>query len=163
MRKLLAIFDLDYTVWPMNADQGVYQPLRLVTNGVADARGRLVCLYPEIKEILAFLKAENITIGIASKDMAPALCREILTKHGVMDYFDQNLIEIYPCNTKTTQFEKFWEQGWKPEDTFFFDDSRYNIKCLQKKGVHSLLVTQKYGATLDLVKEALEHVRRNEK
>ena len=162
MRKLLAVFDLDYTVWPMNADQVVCPPLRLVKQGVLrDKLGNIVSLYPEIREILAFLKAENVTIGIASKDMAPGLCREILAKHQVIDYFDQNLIEIYPCSSKCAQFDQFWKRGWKPKDTMFFDDSRYNVKSLQKVGVHSVLVTQKEGATLDLVKAALEHVRSN--
>ena len=164
MSKFLAVFDLDYTLWPFNADQVVCPPLRLVKKGVLrDKLGNLVALYPEIREILAFLRAENVTIGIASKDRAPGLCREILTKHQVINYFDPNLIEIYPCGTKCDQFDKFWKLGWKPKNTFFFDDSRYNIKCLQKVGVHSVLVTQKEGATLDLVKAALEHVRNSSK
>merc|ERR1719238_1041826 len=115
----LAVFDLDYTVWPMNADQDVYPSLRTITNGVADGRGREVKLYPEIKQILAFLKENNVTIGIASKDCAPDLCREILDKQDILKYFD-------------------------PGKTIFFDDNQYNIRELTKVGVHSVLVTQRH-------------------
>ena len=155
----LAVFDLDYTVWPMNADQDVYPSLRTITNGVADGRGREIKLYPEIKQILAFLKENNVTIGIASKDCAPDMCREILDKHGILEYFDPRLIEIYPCRTKVIQFEKFWKFGFDPAKTIFFDDNNFNIRELTKKGVHSVLVTERHGATMDLVKVALRHVQ----
>ena len=154
----LAVFDLDFTVWPMNADQDVYPSLRQITGGVADGRGREIKLYPDIKQILALLKEQNVTIGIASKDRAPDLCREILEKHGIMDYFDTELIEIYPCRTKVLQFEKFWARGFVKEKTIFFDDSRTNVRELEKHGVHSIQVTHKHGATLDIVKTALKRI-----
>ena len=154
----LAVFDLDFTVWPMNADQDVYPSLRLITGGIADGRGRQIKLYPEVKQILAFLKEQNVTIGIASKDRAPGLCREILEKHGIMDYFDEQLIEIYPCRTKVLQFEKFWSKGFVKENTMFFDDSRTNVKELEKHGVYSVQVTHKHGLTLDMIKKALQKI-----
>ena len=159
--SLLAVFDLDYTVWPMNADQHVYHkaPLTKIGDRVEDGKGRSLELYSDIKQILAFLKQQNVTIGISSKDCAPELCREILEKHGVLEYFDKRLIEIYPCRSKVVQFEKFWSHGFTPEKTIFFDDNQFNIWDLQKKGVHSVLVTQRHGATLDMVKVTLKRIK----
>ena len=159
--SLLAVFDLDYTIWPMNADQHVYhkKPLRKAENRVEDGKGRSIELYSDIKQVLEFLKAQNVTIGISSKDCAPELCREILEKHEILEYFDKRLIEIYPCRSKIVQFEKFWPHGFTPEKTIFVDDNQFNIWNLQKKGVHSVLVTQRYGATLDMVKVALKRIK----
>ena len=59
--KILAVFDLDYTLWPMNADQDVRPKLRKITDGVVDGRGREVRLYPEVKQSLTYLAEQGIS------------------------------------------------------------------------------------------------------
>ena len=77
MRKL-AVFDLDYTVWPANADIDFMRPLQRVPSEsgdkktrVYDLRNREVTIYPEMKKIFKFLKDKHITIAISSKDRNP--------------------------------------------------------------------------------------------
>merc|ERR1712131_138946 len=79
MRKL-AVFDLDYTVWPANADVDFQRPLQLVPSEsgdgktrVYDLRNREVKLYPDIEKIFKFLSENGITIAISSKDTNPAV------------------------------------------------------------------------------------------
>jgi len=75
---ILAVFDLDYTVWPANADIDFMRPLQRVPSEsgdgktrVYDLRNREVTVYPEMEKIFKFLTDEEITIAISSKDRDP--------------------------------------------------------------------------------------------
>ena len=74
----LAVFDLDYTVWPANADIDFMRPLQRVPSEsgdkktrVYDLRNREVTIYPEMEKIFKFLTDKEITIAISSKDRNP--------------------------------------------------------------------------------------------
>ena len=76
--RILAVFDLDYTVWPANADIDFMRPLQRVPSEsgdgktrVYDLRNRVVTVYPEMEKIFKFLTDEQITIAISSKDRDP--------------------------------------------------------------------------------------------
>ena len=75
---ILAVFDLDYTVWPANADIDFMRPLQRVPSEsgdkktrVYDLRNREVTIYPEMEKIFKFLTDKQITIAISSKDRDP--------------------------------------------------------------------------------------------
>ena len=100
-----------------------------------------------------------MTLAISSKDCMPKLCKEILQLHDILDLFDPKLIIIGPCPSKVPHIKSFMATGFKPENTFFFDDNFRNVSEVQKLGVHCVRVTQKQGTTLDAVKLALNSVK----
>jgi len=166
---MLAVFDLDYTIWPANADTDFMRPLQCVSSEsgdkktrIYDLRNREVKLYPDIEKIFKFLTDKGITIAISSKDTNPGvrfsieielflgskifrnvtykMCERILELHGLLDYIDPNLIRIAPVQSKRVHFADFFKSGFKPSQTAFFDDSRTNIKVAEKLGAYAVLV-----------------------
>ena len=88
--KKLAVFDLDYTIWPANADMDFIRPLQLVPSEsgdektrVYDLRNREVKLYPDMEKIFKFLAENEITVAISSKDTNPDVSFQYFRAHNV--------------------------------------------------------------------------------
>ncbi|XP_008267656.1 magnesium-dependent phosphatase 1 isoform X3 [Oryctolagus cuniculus] len=64
----LAVFDLDYTLWPFWVDTHVDPPFHKGSDGtVRDRRGQNVRLYPEVPEVLERLRGLGVPIAAASR------------------------------------------------------------------------------------------------
>ena len=49
--------------------------------------------------------------------------KEAFKIYNIWDYFDPDLVEIKrDIPTKKIHFQKFWEKGFEPRKTIFFDD-----------------------------------------
>ncbi|KAH7445027.1 hypothetical protein KP509_02G103000 [Ceratopteris richardii] len=120
----LAVFDLDYTLWPFKCECQKDNPY----------------LYPEAKGILKALKEKEVKLAVASRTLTPDIARLFLTKLGLTNFFVE--MEIFPSWTpKTEHFEKIHQKTKIPfSSMIFFDDGVSNIQCVSRMGVTSVLV-----------------------
>ncbi|XP_029397321.1 magnesium-dependent phosphatase 1 isoform X2 [Mus pahari] len=64
----LAVFDLDYTLWPFWVDTHVDPPFHKSSDGtVRDRRGQNIQLYPEVPEVLGRLQSLGVPVAAASR------------------------------------------------------------------------------------------------
>uniref|UniRef100_A0A8C5XMT2 Magnesium dependent phosphatase 1 n=1 Tax=Microcebus murinus TaxID=30608 RepID=A0A8C5XMT2_MICMU len=64
----LAVFDLDYTLWPFWVDTHVDPPFHKSSDGtVRDRRGQDVRLYPEVPQVLERLQGLGVPGAAASR------------------------------------------------------------------------------------------------
>nr|KAF6392850.1 magnesium dependent phosphatase 1 [Pipistrellus kuhlii] len=64
----LAVFDLDYTLWPFWVDTHVDPPFHKSSDGsVRDSQGRTIRLYPEVPEVLDRFRGLGVPIAAASR------------------------------------------------------------------------------------------------
>ncbi len=147
----LVVFDLDFTLW--NAG-GLWcdctcPPYERKNGYVYDAEQRKIMLYPDVINILSYLKNKNIKIAIASRTEEPEWAKEILDLFDIRHLFDYE--EIFP-DRKTTHLKNISQKsGIRYEEMIFFDDEERNIEDVEKLGVKSILL--KNGISIDIVQE----------
>ncbi|CAO1620303.1 unnamed protein product [Parajaminaea phylloscopi] len=152
----MAVFDLDYTLWPLWVDTHVDTPLKRkgnAINKVIDRYGTTLSFFPHVASILFFCRRHGIKIAAASRTSAPTAARQALnglilledkvgggsseTPRKAWDLFD--FTEIYP-GSKLTHFRKLHaDSGVAYEDCLFFDDESRNAE-VSKLGVQFVLV-----------------------
>ncbi|EDM14261.1 similar to magnesium-dependent phosphatase-1 (predicted), isoform CRA_c [Rattus norvegicus] len=100
----LAVFDLDYTLWPFWVDTHVDPPFHKSSDGtVRDRRGQDIRLYPEVPEILGRLQSLGVPVAAASRTSEIEGANQLLELFDLGKYFIQR--EIYP-GSKVTHFER---------------------------------------------------------
>lgn len=148
----MAVFDLDYTLWPLWVDTHVDTPLKRkgdALNKVVDRYGESLSFFPHVSSILFFCKRHGIAVAAASRTSAPTAARQALNGLYLVDdspgstaatprkawtLFD--FTEIYP-GSKITHFRKLQaDSGFEYEDMIFFDDEHRNAEVGTKLGVH---------------------------
>ncbi|PWN47777.1 magnesium-dependent phosphatase-1 [Violaceomyces palustris] len=159
----LAVFDLDYTLWPAWVDTHVDPPLKRkgeAINTVVDSNLQSLRFYPHVPAILFYLKRNKIEIAAASRTCAPNVARQALNGLVLVDenhyrssegddgkgeeeriklvksisLFDYQ--EIYP-GSKIAHFKQIQkDSGVEYEDMIFFDDESRNAEVSTKLGVH---------------------------
>ncbi|XP_036114157.1 magnesium-dependent phosphatase 1-like isoform X2 [Molossus molossus] len=64
----LAVFDLDYTLWPFWVDTHVDPPFHKSSDGIIrDRQGQTIRLYPEVPEVLDQFQGLGVPIAAASR------------------------------------------------------------------------------------------------
>ncbi|XP_045143827.1 magnesium-dependent phosphatase 1 isoform X3 [Echinops telfairi] len=87
----LAVFDLDYTLWPFWVDTHVDPPFHRSRDGtVRDSRGRTIRLYPDVPEILGRLRDLGVPVAAASRT------GEVEGANQLLELFD--LLRCYLCS-----------------------------------------------------------------
>ncbi|XP_064148410.1 magnesium-dependent phosphatase 1 isoform X2 [Loxodonta africana] len=87
----LAVFDLDYTLWPFWVDTHVDPPFHRSRDGtVRDSRSRTVRLYPDVPEVLERLQGLGVPVAAASRT------GEIEGANQLLELFD--LFRCYLCS-----------------------------------------------------------------
>ena len=138
--SMLAVFDLDFTVWDCGGTwcDHTDPPYVKTENGILDSRGRIIRLYENIVPILEKLKSENIRTASASRTGEPAWAEKLLKLFGIYDCFDYH--EIYP-GSKRRHFQYLASRsGVDFEDMIFFDDESRNIADIKTLGVRAVHV-----------------------
>ncbi len=151
----LFVFDLDFTIWNAGGTwcDSTHPPFVWKEGKLKDQENRWIYLYPEVKEILAELKAEGYMIAVASRTNAPTIAKQLLHMFEIDHYFDAR--EIYP-GSKLTHLDRIMKSlSVAKEDIVFFDDEYRNIEDIRSVGIEAVLVTN--GLTKDLVKPYLKH------
>lgn len=148
------VFDLDFTLWDAGGTwcDCTNPPYFLRDGHIFDQSGNHIRLYPEVLKILQHLRLERKKIAVASRTNEPAWARDLLSKFGILHYF--NPLEIYP-GSKTTHLNNISKKLNIPfEEIVFFDDEYRNIEDTGKLGVNAVLVGQ--GITFEMVNRHLK-------
>ncbi|XP_029422683.1 magnesium-dependent phosphatase 1 isoform X2 [Nannospalax galili] len=84
----LAVFDLDYTLWPFWVDTHVDPPFHKSSDGtVRDRRGQNIRLYPEVPEVLEQLHGLGVPVAAASRTGEIAGANQLLELFVRCDFF----------------------------------------------------------------------------
>ncbi|XP_044521148.1 magnesium-dependent phosphatase 1-like [Gracilinanus agilis] len=130
----LAVFDLDYTLWPFWVDTHVEPPFHKSRDGsVRDSNEKIVRLYPEVPNVLEHLHGLGVTMAAASRTSEIRGANQLLEIFDLTRYFAHK--EIYP-GCKVTHFERLQQKSGIPySEMIFFDDEKRNIIDVSKLGV----------------------------
>ncbi|KAM9066274.1 magnesium-dependent phosphatase 1 [Sarcophilus harrisii] len=130
----LAVFDLDYTLWPFWVDTHVEPPFHRNRDGsVRDCNNQIITLYPEVPDVLERLHGQGVTIAAASRTGEIHGANQLLQLFDLDKYFAYK--EIYP-GCKITHFERLQQKSGIPySKMIFFDDEKRNIIDVSKLGV----------------------------
>eukprot|EP00744_Colponema_vietnamica_P015401 GILI01021582.1.p1 GENE.GILI01021582.1~~GILI01021582.1.p1 ORF type:complete len:199 (+),score=27.92 GILI01021582.1:53-649(+) len=137
----LVVFDLDYTLWPLDCECMEGPPFSRVDGddfAVVDTDGEVCKLYPQVPAILVGLKNAGVKLGVASRTTTPEWAEQIMRLmriEGVSlwEFFDYH--EIFPSN-KTVHFHKMANKSnLLYRDMVFFDNEERNIVDVSRIGV----------------------------
>ncbi len=149
----LIVFDLDFTLWNAAGTwcDHTYPPFKKSGEAVLDSRGGRIALYPEVREILRLLHAQERSLAIASRTHEPAWALRLLELFGIDHYF--SMCEIYP-GSKTQHFQRLRNRtGVDYERMLFFDDEHRNVEEVSALGVCARLVEE--GMTMQDLRSVL--------
>ncbi|XP_048218742.1 magnesium-dependent phosphatase 1 isoform X1 [Perognathus longimembris pacificus] len=149
----LAVFDLDYTLWPFWVDTHVDPPFHKDRDGtVRDRRGQEVRLYPEVTGVLGRLQGLGVPVAAASRTGEVQGADQLLELFSLARHFVHR--EIYP-GSKVTHFERLRQKTGVPfSQMIFFDDERRNIVDVGQLGVTCIHVQN--GMSLQTLTQGLE-------
>ena len=136
----LVVFDLDFTLWDAGGTwcDHLSPPFKVSSNGVSDARGKIVNLYPDAMEIFQVIKDNNIPMAVASRTEEPEWARQLLELLGMRDKFKYG--EIFP-DSKITHFNNLKKRsGIKFSKMIFFDEEPRNTIEVGHLGAHCSLI-----------------------
>ncbi|XP_024903768.1 magnesium-dependent phosphatase 1 isoform X2 [Pteropus alecto] len=95
----LAVFDLDYTLWPFWVDTNVDPPFHKSSDGtVRDSRGQIIRLYPEVPVVLERFRGLGVPIAAASR-----LQQKTGVPFSQMIFFDdekRNIVDVSKLGTE---------------------------------------------------------------
>ncbi|XP_049624175.1 magnesium-dependent phosphatase 1 [Suncus etruscus] len=149
----LAVFDLDYTLWPFWVDTHVDPPFNKSSDGtIRDRSGQTIRLYPEVPEVLKRLQGLEVPMAAASRTGEIRGANQLLELFDLVRYLVHR--EIYP-GSKVTHFERLQQKTNVPfSQMIFFDDENRNIIDVSKLGVTCILVEN--GMSLQVLTRGLE-------
>ena len=155
---MLIVFDLDFTLWDAGGTwcDHTTSPYRRQNGHILDGEGRMIILYPEVRDILESLRHKGISMALASRTHSPETAMKLLQLFGINHFF--NFQQIYP-GSKVRHFHSLHkESGISYEHMYFFDDEYRNIEEVKSLGVKAVIVRSGLGW-----KEINEfsHLRRN--
>ncbi|KAI5280412.1 Magnesium-Dependent Phosphatase 1 [Manis pentadactyla] len=150
----LAVFHLDYTLWPFWVDTHVdppfhksrwekvgarWGPVRVEhtlvfsrDGTVRDRRSHPVRLYPEVPQVLERLRGLEVPVAAASRTGEIEGANQLLELFDLVKYFVHR--EIYP-GSKVTHFERLQQKTRIFfSQMIFFDDEKRNIIDVNKLG-----------------------------
>ena len=142
------VFDLDFTLWDAGGTwcDHTTPPYSRVNAHIEDAEGRLILLYPEVREILDELSSAGIPLAVASRTYSPETAHHFMELFGIRKFFEYE--EIYP-SSKVKHFSSLQAQTGIPFDRmYFFDDEPRNIQEVGDLGVNVYAVNNGLTRTL---------------
>ena len=154
------VFDLDYTLWPFNADSYKYLPPFVAKPSsavnstrmlIVDSQKKTLKSYPEVGKILDTLAnrcfvAENrrVMLAVASKSTSEEICKSLLDVNNWTNYFSD--MQIY-SNSKIKHMKNICQNLALNsfDEILFFDDNGLNIKETTNLGVVAYKVGRTHG------------------
>jgi magnesium-dependent phosphatase 1 len=164
----VAVFDLDFTLWPLDVDC-MRTPFALARGGGAvSADGDTLAPYPEASACLASLFDAGVRIAYASRTHDPAAAEALLkllplpSRRPGLTLWDalrgeRELFQAYPSRggrAKADHFARIAAASGEPFSAMvFYDDMPDNISEAEKQGTVSTQVSG--GLTLAALREGL--------
>lgn len=160
----IAVLDLDWTLWRGDCGKDIAQPFYYagsnpISNGeiVYDGWGRVISIYPDIRQILQGFRNAGILIAFASRNPDAASCKALLQAFGLYDMATVFLAHSSHGDNKNEHFATIQERtGIAYRDMIFFDDRPANISSAQDLGVTAILCKYPGGLTMKHVAAALQ-------
>lgn len=186
----LVVFDLDWTLWPLDVDTHVDAPFArdAATGAVRDRNGRGVKLFADTRRVLQWLRAQGVAVAFASRTTDAAAAEQLLKAFllfepgaaAASDAASVTLFDLLPSRAhfqaypsgfggppgasgraKTRHFEKIMAaSGARFADILFFDDADDNIEVASAAGVASVLLEDGEGITWERFERGLALWRR---
>ena len=150
----LAVFDLDWTIWPYDCGCEVLPPFRTMPWGIVDGRGYSANPYKDVRGIMAALVDAGVPIAIASRNPDMAVLESLLRLitfecgRGTISIWDALPSPAYfrahssgGLKGKANHFAALKEaSGVDYDQMLFFDDLPENIYYAKKQGITSVSV-----------------------
>jgi len=179
----LVVFDLDWTLWPLDVDTHVDPPFVRTSSGIVlDNCGREVFLFPDTRRVLQELRANNVPIAFASRTTDPIAAEALLKSLLLHDHSD-SLTTLWDCLSSRDHFQAYPSRGGKAKtkhfseimkaheknfscisfhDVVFFDDAEDNIEVATEAGVVAIYLERGEGLTYELFTRGLERWRQGQ-
>lgn len=177
----LAVFDLDWTLWPLDVDTHVDAPFSrdAATGAVRDRRGREVRLFADTRRVLQWLRARGVPIAFASRTTDPEAAEQLLKATllhaaGSASAADATItlwdllpsrrhFQAYPSGggahgpAKTRHFREIMAAAGLTNHAgiAFFDDAPDNIEVATKAGCACVLLEGGEGITWERFERGL--------
>lgn len=175
----LVVFDLDWTLWPLDVDTHVDAPFRRTSSGVVDSCSRDVFLFPDTRRVLQELRANNVPIAFASRTTDP-IAAEALLKSFLLHDHGNSTHTLWDCLASRDHFQAYPSRGGRAKtkhfseimkahektfsgisfhDVVFFDDAEDNIEIATEAGIVSVYLERGEGLTYELFTLGLKRWR----
>jgi len=154
----LLVLDLDWTVWKGDCGVNFLEPFTTSSTGVVfDAYFRRVCLFPEVKEILAEFHAAGVKIAFASRNEGYGRCKQLLEAFDLWSYAETLLaMSSGRSKNKDPHFKILnGTTGIDYTEMLFVDDLPQNIDGAREMGVVSVLCDHMKGLCWDRIDAGL--------
>ncbi|KAL6926936.1 hypothetical protein ACO0SA_004019 [Hanseniaspora valbyensis] len=145
----IAVFDLDYTIWPTYADTNISPPISYDEKNkhLVDTYGYTVSLFPDVIRIFEDLQKHDVTIVTASRTWAPEIAADMVAKFGLNKYIKGS--EWGERSKKGHIKDLLKKLGYKNGDGLkivLFDDEGRN-KEVRTMGVDFVYLDSSHGVT----------------
>lgn len=152
----IVIFDLDHTLWPYMAHK-LKLPLYINSDGdPTDQNGVVLKLFPDVRTVLEWICAYDMSIAYASRSRKPLHVQALLDALDLEKYAVSKQLII---GTKEQHIRKIADETrFKFNEMLFFDDEQRNIDDLEPLGITCVHI--EHGMTMEILKEGLEKYRR---
>ena len=182
----LVVFDLDWTLWPLDVDTHVDPPFKRSLTGVNDSRNRSVVLFPDTRRVLQELQANKVPIAFASRTTDPTAAEALLKtfllyEDSSMKQNEKSEQTLWDCLASRDHFQAYPSRGGRAKtkhfseimkaysthfnetidfsDILFFDDADDNIEIALESGIIAIYLERGEGITYDLFKDGLKQWR----
>jgi magnesium-dependent phosphatase 1 len=182
----LVVFDLDWTLWPLDVDTHVDPPFKRTLTVVKDCRNRSVELFPDTRRVLQELQGNKVPIAFASRTTDPTAAEALLKTfllHEDSSIKQNNMSEqtLWDCLASRDHFQAYPSRGGRAKtnhfseimkahsthfnetidfsDILFFDDADDNIEIALESGIIAIYLERGEGITYDLFKDGLKQWR----
>lgn len=162
------VFDLDYTLWPCWCDTHISPPIKPYTKtSVKDKYGYELSFYPDVPQILSYLRDKDVKIVAASRTCAPQVAKKLLNLLHIDDksaitMFDHLEWGTFSKKNHITQAIKHMKnQGIINDDVqmhhvVLFDDELRN-KDVESMGCLMIHIpNEKYGLTKEIFDKGMQ-------
>ena len=174
----LAVFDLDFTIWPFDCDKDVLAPFSVdFFGGVYDRYGRTSNSYCDVPSIIAALVDAGIPIAYASRNPSAHHIESLLRLIAICPKTKPHIKTLWDALPSRAFFHAYSSAGYgrgkarhfaaihaatgiSYKDMVFFDDLPENIVHAQAQGITSVLVNRR-GLTWEAMTQGIHSWRQN--
>lgn len=180
---VVAVFDLDYTLWPFWADTHVQAPFRPLVGTppagrrfvgdagwldregrmLVDAAGRPLAVYRDTRPVLHALRQRRpeVVVAAVSRTECPATAKKLLQGFGLAALFDDVIFDTGPKTVAAARLEAKYKPRGGRGAMVLFDDEYRNIRDAEVFGMVAVQVDESRGISLAKVLQVVDRLCNN--